>query len=252
MEKNNVAIVCGGYWCKYMPVSIYSLCFNNPEKLKIYLIHTDCNESAIKEITNYFECEIIFLNADDVYNSYNFTGMNVDNRFSKYTNIRLVLPNIIKDDFVLYIDADAIVNKSLDSIFNININRYYFAGCKDTGLYYGHKTQLGMHEDANYFNAGVCFFNLKKIREDNIMGKWLYLINNIWYLWHDQDVINKTLSEKSLELEPIANSCVSTKIIKDPIIAHYAGLKEPWVYNLPLHEIWEFWEGEYNKWLLSK
>jgi len=252
MEKNSVAIVCGGYWCKYIPISIYSLCSNNPEKIKIYLIHTECDELLIEKIVDCFKCEIIFMNADKVYEDYNFTSTNVDNRFSKYTNIRVALSELILEDKVLYIDADAIVNKPLDSLFNLNIDPYYFAGCKDTGLYFGHKTQLGLSEDSNYFNAGVCYFNLKKMREDKLFDSLFYLINNIWFIWHDQDVINKVLSSKSLEISPVLNSCVSTEIIKDPIIAHYAGLKEPWVYNLPLHEIWEFWEGEFNKWLLSK
>lgn len=245
-------MVVGGYWNKYIPVSVFSLCFNNYGKIHLYLIHDLADENEIYKIVNQFNCEVTFINIDDIYSKYFTSEINVDERFTKFTNIRLCIPKLCFEDKVLYFDSDAIVNGPLDDLFAIDLGNYFCAGCTDTGIMPGYKTQLCMKEESNYFNAGIMLLNLKRINQLELSDDWLHMINTQSFLGHDQDVFNITMGHNSLVLDNTYNSCVSTQLVDNAKIIHYAGVKNPWVYNLPQHEVWEFWEREYNKWHSSK
>lgn len=179
-----------------------------------------------------------------------------------------ILPNHKK---ILYLDTDLIVLSDISELFDIDLGETYAAaaapelymkvcikmgskkriekGVKGlSGLPIDKylKEYLGLGEDAvHYFQSGVMLFNLDHIRASNIENIIKEdLLNNKYWL-PDQDVLNKYLKGKVLELPLSWNLSAGIRsIYKDltkewaekvdgsielPKIIHYAGSNEkPW------------------------
>ena len=162
-----------------------------------------------------------------------------------------ILPNYEK---IIYLDVDTIILDDLKQLYNTNIEDYYIAGCNAAGYIKNqsrHKERLRLSDMSHYVNAGVLLMNLKKIREDNLIKKFIELAQND-YESQDQDVINIACYGKILLLplkynlmtkyeelfyegqgdrsiyEQIYGKCEIEEAIKNPIIIHYADKIKPW------------------------
>lgn len=107
-----------------------------------------------------------------------------------YTLLRL-LADIVEgmpDDKLLYLDIDLLFHDDIRKLYNINISDYEYAAAKD---FYGKKL---LHYD--YINAGVLLFNMKKIKETNLLGKARQMINEKYMLFSDQSAIYNCTTKK--------------------------------------------------------
>ena len=151
---------------------------------------------------------------------------------SKAAYFRLHLPEILKDlDKCIYLDADTLCFKSLDSLWNMNIP--YIGGCEefDSEQITSQKHDLNL---AYYINSGMLLMNLKALREDNFTEKCLDNMFNLTTTWwfHDQTLINKNYSDKITVLDRTYNYCIPFKMTVDDIITmnkphilHFIGSK---------------------------
>ena len=78
-----------------------------------------------------------------------------------------VLPNV---DKVLCLDSDAIVVDDISEIFDTDVEDYYFAAVPEP------KSSLNRAGEP-YYNFGVSYQNLKKLREDRIDDKIIARLN---------------------------------------------------------------------------
>lgn len=252
----NICVAFSANWSKFVEVEIFAILKNSTMPTKIYLLTDDIEWSQMqkfKAITDYFNAghEIIHLNAQSLYNDKITSTINIESRYTKYTLYRLLIPLLIEEEKILYIDADALVNKNLDEIYNdFDMEKYLIAGARDIYILPHYLNQIDFSSDDIYVNAGVLVINLKGIRELNLHEKWLEEVNNNFYPFHDQDIINKTCKNRVNVIDMKYNVSLSTGLninADDIVVCHYAGTKNDtdWVKNLPFNEIWKKWEDDY-------
>lgn len=248
----NIAIAFSPNWAYYVWIEMYSILKNTKNTIKFYLLSDNLSEEEIEEFTKlckHFNKKnsVKYLNILDMYNELLPSGVNVDNRFSKYTLYRLLLPYLVKDDRLLYLDADIIVNNNIDDFYNIDFGDSLIAGIADTGLdqYYNranYMKSIGLNADATYINAGVTLMNMKKIKELKLTDKWVQMANEKLCPNHDQDILNITCKGRIKLVDFKYNVSLSTGLNiqeKDVAIMHFAGVK-PWnLEHVPFYSIWK-------------
>lgn len=104
-------------------------------------------------------------------------------------------------DRVLYVDSDVLFRKGFEDIVAYNIDNVYVAAVKDMPVYEdGHLSGLGLHE---YFNAGVMYLNLKKIRNENVeISFFEYAKKQKHFKYAEQDTLNVVFKENVLFIHP--------------------------------------------------
>ncbi len=163
-----------------------------------------------------------------------------------------LLPGIPK---VIYLDSDMIVQTDLAELWSTNLEDYYAAAVPentDENIPFSCK-RLNL-TNTTYFNSGLLFLNLEKMREENITEKLIdYRKNGINFLM-DQDAINavmgkniKPLSVKynvlSYEMNEktyrhrynIENKKIFTKgmFCRSAKVLHLAAKDKPWKRKQP-------------------
>lgn len=229
IDENPCVNICLAYspnWRQYIRYMVHSIFKHCTPPVKIFLLTDDRGKVDIDFLLQP-GFEIDFINAELIYRRYITEQINVDGRFTKYTLYRLLLPQLIDVNKLLYVDADTLIIKDVREFFEIDMADNYLAGCIDTG--YGSFYDTNVHWDHKkpYMNAGVTLYNLKQIRKDKLMDEWVRLCNKTFYNTHDQDILNKTCKDKIIWVNPRFNTSISTTLSPNPSIVHFAGGK-PW------------------------
>ena len=169
------------------------------------------------------------------------------------TYYRLLIPALLSKDIhkVIYLDGDMIVRKSLDELWNTDIERYAVGVVTDMEEDKHDYDRLGYNKKFGYFNAGMLLINLDYWREHKLEDVFFKLITEEpeRIILHDQDVLNITLHDQKLNLtkrfnvqsgflrkpeysglgnryEEYKNDIIEA--IKDPTVVHYTDKFKPW------------------------
>ena len=121
-----------------------------------------------------------------------FDGSKNENAYcTPYTLLRL-LADLVPDmpDKLLYLDIDMMFGGDIAALYNIDVTEYEYAAVKEK---YGH-----YFIRPDYINAGMLLFNMKKIRETNLLGKSRQLIKTKKMLFADQDAVFWSTTKKLL------------------------------------------------------
>lgn len=149
---------------------------------------------------------------------------NMESEFSYMAMMRIALCHVLDESIhkVLSLDCDTIVMHDLSSLWNINIDDYYFSATPEW-----HKSKYGLL----YCNHGVVLYNLDKMR-DGKADECIEVLNKRKYSWVEQDVGNYLCQGRIHEMPCIYNMNYWTdKEGKSfPVfVKHYAGVKrEDW------------------------
>jgi lipopolysaccharide biosynthesis glycosyltransferase len=237
----NIVTVFSPDWLEYALVEMFALLTTNKIK-KVYLLSDGLREMRkVDRLFDRFKVEYTYIDMTGIYREKITTTVNVDNRFTKYTLYRLLIPYVVPEKKVLYLDGDAIVIGDIREFYETS--PYYMTGCEDTGIATGYKTQIGMKEESPYLNAGVILLNLENAGK--LADEWVRMACTAYYTGHDQDIWNITMGERSLTVPNDYNSSLSTGFSENIKICHYAG-KKPWSNkNVPHYNIWEEWSNKY-------
>ena len=120
-------------------------------------------------------------------------GPNVYKLWTWMVLMRAVLTQLFPQyDRILSLDVDTIVDKNIDELWNLDLDRYYLAGVPEPKK---------SKPDSPYVNMGVAMFNLKKMRADLMDQSLIYLLNNMKYKFAEQDCINYTAHASSEYLQ---------------------------------------------------
>ena len=232
-------------------VCLVSLLSNNKNKpIHIYVMSSDleeANRQKLQKVIRRFpgtKLDIIVPNIDRFKN----LKLNID-YISVETYFRYLIADILVDsDKALYLDADLVVNGSLEELWNTSLEGYYVAGVKDGYIEEkGYKSQIGLKENDLYINAGVLLLNLAKIRQDDMVAKLFEATERLQdkITFQDQDIINMVFNGKIKEVESIYNFMVQNvkrekNKRKSAIIIHYNGRKKPWNKDCR-HKLKDIW-----------
>ncbi|CEN43421.1 Glycosyltransferase family 8 [Capnocytophaga canis] len=232
-----------------MAVALTSLLDNNKDiLLGIFLLLTDNlskdNEKKILDTVIY-------------ENNVQFETIIIDKRLFATLNTgvkhlsiaafsRILIPNLIERDRVLYLDNDLVVLDSLKELFEIDFNDKYLLAIQEIGssdFLNEEKKKLGVDIGAKYFNSGVMMINCSKWREDGLCKKIIdwSIVNTEKISFADQDGLNAVINGRWKPL-PIRYNVQTALVLREkmtieeeeainkPCIVHYTGAypNKPW------------------------
>lgn len=172
----------------------------------IFILHAknvELKKSELNKISLYYKnCKI----------HYRVVGDEFEDAFeirhvTKTTYYRLLIPNIITEyDKVIYSDVDIIFRLDLAEVYNQDITNNYVAATLDLGLNNEkkHINSVEGLEVGKYIQAGFAIYNLKEMRDNNMVEKFKCLAKN-HYTYQDQDIINIACKDKIKYLPPCYN-----------------------------------------------
>lgn len=252
-NKLNVVFTIDRNYIQHFCVTCTSLLENNPNLGRIFLVHDmECNTDiimAINFLNQKYKCFIHQITLSDTI----FDNFKISHHLTKATYFRLLLAEILPKDMdrVLFLDADIIVNGSLEEIVHSNFskNRAISHSGKQNlpadDEYYllavDHKLGDNLHwmrkigfKGLKYFNAGVMYINLQKWRSSNMSRTLIQnaIQYNEYIRWWDQDVLNITFDGEWGELDFTFNAFgLLADEGKDHKIIHYIGSSKPWHFR---------------------
>lgn len=205
-----------------MPVEtlIKSLAYNNHD-LKIYVINEDLPQEWFINLNQRLSAVSIKV-IDAKFDPALINGVQVTiDYLSKMTYARILIPKLIPEDRVLYLDADTIVDRNLDSLFNIDMQDYPVAAVKD---YFG-----------DFFNAGVLLMDNRKLRDTNFVDDLLERGKNA-PSDNDQTLLNEEFKDNYLTLPGTYNVQVGGDLVtfwdKKQLGAYEHGLADAMPYSI--------------------
>lgn len=243
----NIALCTDDNYAKYCMITIVSILENNTDtSCCVYVLTDSLNNHNLKlfsYLENYYRQQIrVTVIPQDTFNN-----LKVRSRYPKSMYYRFLLPDIIDDDRVLYLDCDIIIRKSLAGFYNTSLTDLAAAVVEDAQ---GDDTLLHnrIKYSGTYFNSGVMLINLDYWRKYNIKDKLIEFIqkNPDRCYYPDQDALNIVLEGRVFyvdytyncqeawfhNLENILFSYTKfvqvNNTIDDPIIVHYTSTLKPW------------------------
>lgn len=237
-------------------VMLKSLFLSNPHKeISVHVLAdndvTSKDQEDLEEIVSFHRCKIYFYKIDGGKFD-NYPGLK-GNVISRSAYFRLFLSEILPKNIekVLYLDGDIVIRKSIEQLWNIELDGYAI-GCVMDML--AGKIQiynrLCIPSELTYFNSGVLLINLRYWRENNLVDDYVNYINNNYNKISaavDQDVLNNVLMNKTkmlpltynvqegfffkpeyAEFDYWKNQEDVSNAINDPIILHFTGGMKPW------------------------
>ena len=267
MKSDNlhIAISSDANYAKLVSILLVSLFENNKwaNCITVHLLSNNIDEENIKQIEKHIPCDRGNLVVHDVSDIAGRLRIKVPSTIAISAYSRLFLSSLLDEniDRIIYMDVDAIVLGSLETIWCFDLGNNQIAGVLDDVALYAKKA-IGLNSNEAYVNSGFLLLNLKQWREDGIEAKILgYLIahnGNVFH--HDQGLINAVCIRKmilpvkynmvtnffvfpyhSFKQQPFYSEEEMEEGKKHPIFIHFtAGVaNRPWMENCkhPLKDI---------------
>ncbi|MFA5222992.1 MAG: glycosyltransferase [Bacilli bacterium] len=196
------------------PLTVYVLTMDLPELDKEYVSISqndlDFVENELRKVNP--ASRLVRVDSRAVFERKLGACKNLVNRYTPYALLRLLLDEIdVIPDRVLYLDVDTVINKSIEELYQTNIENYEYAAVKDR---YGR-----FFFNPRYCNTGVLLLNMKKIRETGLFQKVVTLLNQKKVFLSDQTGINKMATKKKI-LPRRFNE--QKKVRKNTVIRHFS------------------------------
>lgn len=243
-------------------VTISSLLRNcsDSKKLQLWFLCAGLGEEDKKHIVTLLAAEnyrglYYFVDFDPMLHFGAFNSLHGD----RTTYGRLLLPEIVNGDRVLYLDADLVVEVDVLDLETFQFNNCAVAAVR--GGYFkntlGNKFYIGklkLSPDLEYFNAGVLLLNLKEWRAKEITKKCLDIARQYPQELpsHDQSLLNIYCSGNFAKLPPAFNCSWLAHQPKpgvaDKMIIHFVGSPKPWdPFGLFIHNGYGEWKKYFTK-----
>ncbi len=166
-------------------------------------------ENVIKEYNN--QNRAIKIDVTDIYKKEFDKCPNESAYCSPYTLIRLFADMVDLPDKILYLDVDLLFNRDIHLLYDLDVEGYEYLAARD---HYG-KFLI----NPNYINAGVLLFNLKMMKETNLLGKARELIKKKKLTFADQSAIIRSTTKRKV----ISQRFNDQKFLyKNTVIRHFS------------------------------
>lgn len=236
----SVALASNNNYAILMAALIKSIIFNHhtDEDIIFYILNDKIsakNQEKINSIVKESpEIKIKWISADKVFPK-NVKFPMDDSAFPFTAYLRLFAPYVVDEDVkkLIYFDVDMIVRKDISELWNIDMQNYTMAAVLDVGKTAGCKwggipnyKQLGIAEDAPYFNSGMMIINCERWKHEEIPTKVFDAMrNNIAFVnYADQYGLNVVFSGKWLQVDPLWNWFANI-YHPNPKCIHYLDIK---------------------------
>lgn len=263
-EQINIAFAIDAKYTPHLETLIKSICYYN-QNVNFYVLHNDIPQEWFEGIqcklekigNNLFSIHI----SNDIFKDYK-TLEHISSSSSYY---RLMIPKLINQARVLYLDADIIVNGSLSDFYYSDLNGAPVGVVKDYGMGEDFPfPYLDASVSRNYFNSGVLLIDCVKWRNEGLVDILLQTVEKYGnqVLYGDQCILNIVLREKAKYysfnknaqvqyIEAIKQQYGTNQVKLDipPTIIHYAAKHKPWDnQNIELFEREKYWFFRHLDW----
>ena len=243
-------------YARYAAVATYSLCKHTRTPLKIYWICPSTDLQAISVVCQQFRknnVEVVCVGTNaDVFEDWQVVG-----HINSSAYIRLLIPTLINEDKVIYLDSDTLVLDDLLSLYQTDLKDSSIAGVIDPG---GHDTsRIPRDSNDRYINSGVLLLNLERLRKDDFTKQCahLYGVYHKEVTWSDQCLINKFAENKKIILDPKWNRQIFSHALDQAAwqiaaapgrstVIHFLGRVKPWQKRCvsPIADFWWVYANE--------
>lgn len=142
-------------------------------------------------------------------------GPNYHSHWTYMAIIRAALTKMFPEYHkILSLDVDTIVEDDVAPLWDIEFDDYYFALATEL------KT---LHHGKTYYNVGVMFQNLDKLRSDGTDDRIIESINKEKHMFPEQDPINRICTGHLYPLDARYNDSFCCGYAESPAVIHYAG-----------------------------
>ena len=263
-EQINIAFAIDEKYTPHLEALIKSICYYN-KNINFYVLHNDIPQEWFEGIqcklekmgNNLFSIHI----SDDIFKDYK-TLEHISSSSSYY---RLLIPKLINQARVLYLDADIIVNGSLSDFYYSDLNGAPVGVVKDYGMGENFPfPYLDASVSKKYFNSGVLLIDCVTWRNEGLVDTLLQTVEEYGdqVLYGDQCILNIVLREQAKYysftenaqvqyIEAIKNrhNIKSINLDATPTIIHYAAKHKPWDnQNQTLFEREKYWFFRHLDW----
>lgn len=187
-----------GNYSSWLGVTMQSIVDNTNAHVHFHILHDDTLSEVNKQRLRYIArnsnntisfhliCSEIFENGAEQMGGYTVGAL-----------FRVLLPDVCIDiDRIIYLDSDLLINCDIKELWETNIDNYCLAAVPDLGVADGTMWALpvdeGVIDRKTYFNSGVIYMNLKKIRQMGNMKHSVmeYIVSHPSSNLPDQDALN--------------------------------------------------------------
>ena len=208
----NILYQSSDLYAPIMGVSLTSLFENNRhiDDMTVYIVDggiSEENKEKISVLSNAYARKIYYIDAKAIDKRLS------DKNVRKWRNSYAVYYKLYAIEFIsesidrlLAIDADTIINKPIDELYNIDLKGKTLGMVQDF-IPYSYLGKIGMNSNESYYNSGIVLFDVGKWIANNCQERiedYLYL-NYDKIIYADQDAISIVLQCEILKLPLLYN-----------------------------------------------
>lgn len=234
-------------YAPFLAVALNSAIKNssNKRQYRAFVLHQGLNEENLTRLkslqTENFNIELIEMKA-----SMESLDDRMSNRlrcdyFTLTIYFRLFIPSMFPQyDKGIYIDSDVVLTSDVGELFDVDIGDNYIAACNDLSiadvppLVAYTEESVGVKKE-EYINSGVLLMNLKELRERDLEGHFLDLLNAYHFdcIAPDQDYLNAMCNGKIYYLDECWDTMPNDarEPQSNPKLIHYNLFSKPWCYD---------------------
>ncbi|MFM9281563.1 glycosyltransferase family 8 protein [Paenibacillus jiagnxiensis] len=224
-----------GKYAQHAGVVLASIFSNTQQTVNVHILYdetlTEENKFKLTQLTEGFNHNIYFyfvsVPEDMVQAS---AQVHKIDHWTVASMYRLLLPNIIPAEKVIYLDCDIWVNTDINELWSTDLGGHYLGAILDQGQNLDeYFASMGLN-GAVYFNSGVILFHLDNIR--NKPGWYEEMLNFLrnypTTTMPDQDVLNSLYASNYLQLDQRFNTFAHEGLDPENKIVHFAGEDNKW------------------------
>lgn len=242
----NIALVADKNYYLPLETLLKSICCHHRD-VTFYVLYQDMDQvwfDHMSELVELFNNRLISVKVDFAQ----FDRYRTLSHISSSTYHRLLAPEIIEGDRVLYLDCDMIVDGDLTPLYHTDMGNYVVGAVQDLYIECVTHKYTFAPEFEHYFNAGVLLIDTARWKEEKITSKALALAARYQeaLLYADQDVLNLLFHQQWKMLPREYNVQVAARFAlmdaglgefvplaedlqgKTPVIYHYTTPRKPW------------------------
>ena len=234
-------------YAPFLAVALNSAIKNsNPQRrYNAIVLHQDLNETNIAKLKS-LETENFKISLTPMKANFDALDDRMSNRlrcdyFTLTIYFRLFIPAMFPQyDKGIYIDSDVVLTSDIAELYDIEIGDNLIGACNDLSIadipplvaYTENAVGVNKHE---YINSGVLLMNLKQMREVDLEGHFLNLLNTYHFdsIAPDQDYLNAMCNGKIFYLDESWDAMPNDA--KPPLahtkLIHYNLFSKPWCYD---------------------
>ncbi|MDP4097102.1 glycosyltransferase family 8 protein [Paenibacillus sp. P96] len=224
-----------GKYPAHAGVVLSSIFSNTQQPINVHIVHdetlTEENKLKLTQLTESFHQNINFYHVslpEDLLEI--STQVHRIDHWTIASMYRLLLPQIVPVDRIIYLDCDIWVNMDINELWSVDLGENYLGAVLDQGLNLDeYFTSMGLN-GATYFNSGVILFHLENIRNKKTWYEELlhFLRNYSTTTMPDQDALNALYCSKYIQLDQRFNTFAHAELDPENKIIHFAGEENKW------------------------